>query len=114
MDVRIADPGQRFPRQAAVVEILDIVVVPVEKVEAIEIPFFFELVDGVDDLCGASLVDLLSVEDAAELKQKLKELRQGGEEAVAAFEELGVSRLVVPLPALGPNPQEGMQKLAES
>jgi len=38
---------------------------------------------------------------------------QGGAEAIAAYAELGVSRLVVPLQALGANPVEGMQKLAE-
>lgn len=38
---------------------------------------------------------------------------QGGLEAVEALAEVGVSRLVVPLLALGDNPVEGIQKLAE-
>lgn len=38
---------------------------------------------------------------------------QGGKEALAALEEVGVHRVVVPLFALGANPVEGMQKLAE-
>jgi probable F420-dependent oxidoreductase len=36
-----------------------------------------------------------------------------GEDAIAQFAELGVARLVVPLPALGGNPIEGMDKLGE-
>ena len=38
---------------------------------------------------------------------------QGGMEAVKAFEDIGVSRLVVPLFALGKNPVEGIGKLAQ-
>ncbi len=38
---------------------------------------------------------------------------QGGIDAVEAMEEAGCHRLVVPVPALGPNPVEGIQKLAE-
>lgn len=37
----------------------------------------------------------------------------GGADAVGALEALGVHRAVVPLQALGANPAEGMQKLAE-
>ncbi len=37
---------------------------------------------------------------------------RGGQESVAALEQVGVHRLVVPLPALG-QPLEGMQKLSE-
>jgi probable F420-dependent oxidoreductase len=37
----------------------------------------------------------------------------GGMEAVQALADVGVSRLVIPLMALGPNPAEGIQKLAE-
>jgi probable F420-dependent oxidoreductase len=37
----------------------------------------------------------------------------GGMDQVAKFAELGVSRLVVPVQALGANPAEGMAKLAE-
>jgi len=36
-----------------------------------------------------------------------------GAESVAKYADLGVDRLVVPLPALGQNPIEGMEKLAE-
>lgn len=39
----------------------------------------------VDDLCGASLVDLLSAEDAGALKQKLEDLRQAASEAELSF-----------------------------
>ncbi len=39
----------------------------------------------VDDLCGASLIDLLAEDDAATLKQKLKDIRQGADEAVMDF-----------------------------
>lgn len=38
---------------------------------------------------------------------------QGGLEAVAAFAEQGVSRLTVPLPALGADPMAGIQRLGE-
>lgn len=38
----------------------------------------------------------------------------GGAEAVAAFEKLGVSRLVVPLMALGPDPMKGIADLSKS
>jgi vacuolar-type H+-ATPase subunit F/Vma7 len=38
---------------------------------------------------------------------------QGGKEALAALEAMGVHRAVVPIPALGPNPPEGMEKLAK-
>ncbi|MEP4148410.1 MAG: LLM class F420-dependent oxidoreductase [Halioglobus sp.] len=38
---------------------------------------------------------------------------KGGMEAVKAFEEIGVSRLIVPLFALGRDPIEGIGKLAE-
>ena len=38
---------------------------------------------------------------------------QGGIEAVQALAEVGVSRLVVPLMALGGDPVEGFQKLSE-
>ena len=37
----------------------------------------------------------------------------GGAEFIQALEEVGVSRVVTPLPALGANPVEGIQKLAE-
>ena len=36
----------------------------------------------------------------------------GGQAALDALAEIGVHRAVVPLPALGPNPMEGMQQLA--
>ena len=39
----------------------------------------------VEDLSGASLVDLLCADDAPDLKQKLKDLRQGDGEAVLEF-----------------------------
>ena len=38
---------------------------------------------------------------------------QGGREAVEAMAHAGVSRLVVPIPALGGNPAEGISRLAE-
>ena len=38
---------------------------------------------------------------------------RGGKEAVEALAEVGVSRLVIPLFALGANPAEGIQKIAE-
>ena len=38
---------------------------------------------------------------------------RGGAEAIAELESIGAHRLVVPLPALGANPAEGMEKLAE-
>jgi hypothetical protein len=38
---------------------------------------------------------------------------QGGVEAVNAFAELGVSRLVVPIMALGADPAAGIQRLGE-
>ncbi|NJN51382.1 MAG: LLM class F420-dependent oxidoreductase [Gammaproteobacteria bacterium] len=38
---------------------------------------------------------------------------QGGADAVKAFERLGVSRLVVPLMALGPDPMKGIADLAK-
>lgn len=37
----------------------------------------------------------------------------GGREFIGALEEVGVSRVVTPLPALGPDPVEGLGKLAE-
>jgi len=37
----------------------------------------------------------------------------GGKEAIGALAEVGVSRVVVPLPALGDNPVEGIQKISE-
>lgn len=38
---------------------------------------------------------------------------QGGKEAIERWEQAGCHRLVVMLPALGPDPAEGIQKLAE-
>ena len=38
---------------------------------------------------------------------------QGGKDAVGQLAEIGVHRVVVPLPALGPDPAEGMEKLAQ-
>lgn len=38
---------------------------------------------------------------------------QGGQEAVQALADVGVSRLVVPVMALGPDPVEGITRLAE-
>ncbi|MEQ8691786.1 MAG: LLM class F420-dependent oxidoreductase [Pseudomonadales bacterium] len=38
---------------------------------------------------------------------------KGGQEALQALTEIGVERVVVPLMALGPNPVEGIQRLAE-
>ncbi|HEY5644808.1 MAG TPA: hypothetical protein VIS76_02605, partial [Pseudomonadales bacterium] len=38
---------------------------------------------------------------------------QGGLEFINALAAVGVSRVVVPVMALGPNPAEGVQKLAE-
>jgi probable F420-dependent oxidoreductase len=70
---------------------------------------------------------------AAEISQALEELRaacdavqrdfseieitcmwtgRGGAEAIAALESAGVGRVVVPLPALGADPQEGLSRLA--
>jgi len=37
----------------------------------------------------------------------------GGREFIEALENVGVSRVVIPLPALGPNPLEGIQKISE-
>ncbi len=72
--------------------------------------------------------------DTAEIQSMLEQLRQacdstgrdfseleitvmwparGGAEALAALESMGVHRAVVPLQALGANPAEGMEKLAE-
>ncbi len=71
--------------------------------------------------------------DPAEIKGQLDELRaacdreqrdfneieitvmwpgRGGADAVGALADIGVHRAVVPLPALGANPAEGMEKLA--
>lgn len=38
---------------------------------------------------------------------------RGGAGALVALESMGVHRAVVPLQALGANPAEGMEKLAE-
>ncbi len=43
----------------------------------------------VDDLCGESLVDLLSAESSETLKANLKALRSGAEEAVFEFQSNG-------------------------
>jgi len=40
-------------------------------------------------------------------------INRGGLDAIKAFEDIGVSRVLVPLPALEGNPVEGMTKLAE-
>ena len=74
------------------------------------------------------------ISDAAELKQALVDLKaacdeenrdlddieittmwngKGGQEALGQLTDVGVSRVVVPLMALGANPVEGIQKLAE-
>ncbi len=38
---------------------------------------------------------------------------QGGQESIDALAEAGADRLLIPLQALGPNPQEGITRLAE-
>ena len=37
---------------------------------------------------------------------------KGGADSVRAYEDAGVHRLIVPLQALGPDPEEGMQKIS--
>ena len=50
--------------------------------------------------------------DPAEIEITVMWPGQGGADALGALEDLGVHRAVVPLPALGANPAEGMERLA--
>ncbi|MGD8832982.1 MAG: LLM class flavin-dependent oxidoreductase, partial [Pseudomonadales bacterium] len=51
--------------------------------------------------------------DVAEIEITCMWPGQGGRDFVGALEDVGVSRVVVPVFALGANPVEGVQKLAE-
>lgn len=51
--------------------------------------------------------------DAAEIEITVMWPGRGGAEAVAALEKVGVHRAVIPLQALGGNPLEGMESLAQ-
>ena len=51
--------------------------------------------------------------DPAEIEITVMWPGQGGQAALDGLADIGVHRAVVPLMALGPNPAEGMQKLAE-
>ena len=51
--------------------------------------------------------------DVGEIEITMMWPGQGGAEAVAALESVGAHRLVVPIQALGANPVEGMEKIAE-
>ena len=51
--------------------------------------------------------------DASEIEVTCMWTAQGGADAVAQLADAGVHRLVVPLPALGDDPAEGLQRLAD-
>lgn len=51
--------------------------------------------------------------DIAEIEITCMWPGQGGSDFIRALEDVGVSRVVTPVFALGPNPVEGIQKLAE-
>ena len=70
------------------------------------------------DELKAALAELRAVCDANERDFSEIEITamwpgRGGRDAIGALEEAGVHRVVVPLFALGANPAEGIQKLAE-
>ncbi len=50
--------------------------------------------------------------DPAEIEITIMWPGQGGQEALQTYADIGVHRCVVPLPALGANPMEGMERLA--
>lgn len=64
------------------------------------------MLEGLRAACDAAGRDMATVEISSMWDAR------GGLEAVRAFEELGVARLIVPLFMLGPDPAAGMQALA--
>ena len=51
--------------------------------------------------------------DPAEIEITCMWQGHGGRDFIGALEDVGVSRVIAPLFALGPNPMEGIQKIAE-
>ncbi len=51
--------------------------------------------------------------DPAEIEITCMWTGQGGEDAIGAMAQAGAHRLLIPLPALGPDPVAGIQKVAE-
>lgn len=62
--------------------------------------------DGIRKACDAL------GRDFGEIEMTCTWIGRGGPEALEALEAIGVHRVLVPLMALGPDPAEGMQKLA--
>ena len=69
-----------------------------------------ELAEGVQALRAACDAQ---GRDAAEIEVSCMWSARGGADAVAALAEAGAQRLLIPLPALSPNPVEGLQRVAE-
>lgn len=69
-----------------------------------------KLAAALDDLKAACEAEN---RDPAEIEITCMWQGHGGRDFIGALEDVGVSRVIAPLFALGPNPMEGIQKIAE-